>query len=194
MTYSTMKRSKLRREIKKLEEAAKASKKKAETATKKFEAIRKKYDKRLKKLNTAMTRRGIDEDALAEAKKALAHLEGMSKGEKKGVVTPKETPVAEVKKPKPTRQSTSGSRKKTTRTKPASPTASPTKKDDLTLIEGIGPRLAEILNEAGITSLAQLARRKPAGLRKILLSKGSAYQIHNPETWPTQAAQVRKNR
>lgn len=180
--YSTMKRGKLKKEIKKLEKAAKASEKKAGTATKEFEAARKKYDKRLKKLNTAMTRRGIDADALAEAKKALANLDNKSKTEKEGVVAPKTAPSAETKKPTSTSPSANGSRKQTA------------KQDDLTLVEGIGPKLAEILNEAGITSLAQLARRKPAGLRKILLSKGSAYRIHNPETWPTQAAQARKKR
>lgn len=186
--YHTMKRSKLKKEIKKLEKAAKASEKKVEAATKAFEAVRKKYDKKLKKLNKAMTRRSIDADTLAQAKEALTKLESKPKSKKASVPTPKVSPSAKTPKRQPASHSANGEEKPTATPKPVAARTPSVQKDDLTLVEGIGPRLAGILNEAGIKSLAQLARRKPASLRKILISKGSAYRIHNPETWPTQAA------
>ena len=186
MNYHSMKRGRLKKEIKKLAKAAKASEKKAEAATKKFEATRKKYDKRLKKLNRAMTRRGIDADALAQAQEALAKL-AKPKSKKASVPTSKTAPSTKRRK-RSTPNAADEKQKPTSASKPAAAKASSTPIDDLTLIEGIGPKLAGILNGAGIKSLAQLARRKPNSLRKILVSKGSAYRIHNPETWPTQAA------
>jgi predicted flap endonuclease-1-like 5' DNA nuclease len=65
------------------------------------------------------------------------------------------------------------------------------KADDLTVVEGIGPKLAEIINEAGIVNYHQLADAKPEDIKAILLAKGDGYKIHNPGTWPEQAALLR---
>ncbi len=62
----------------------------------------------------------------------------------------------------------------------------PAGEDDLKRIEGIGPVMERVLNEAGITTFADLAARTPAELRAILDAAG-VRRITNPETWPEQA-------
>lgn len=61
------------------------------------------------------------------------------------------------------------------------------KQDDLKVIEGIGPKIAELLHNAGITTWAKLAVTSPYQLREILDAGGSQFNIHDPETWPKQA-------
>lgn len=58
---------------------------------------------------------------------------------------------------------------------------------DLKIIEGIGPALARILNQAGITTFEQLSNYTEEGLRQILSSAGSRFKVHDPSTWPEQA-------
>lgn len=60
--------------------------------------------------------------------------------------------------------------------------------DDLVKIEGIGPKMAQVLGEAGITTYAQLAAASPERLREILDAAGSRYRMIDPTTWPRQAA------
>ncbi len=59
--------------------------------------------------------------------------------------------------------------------------------DDFKIIEGIGPKIEEILHAAGISTFAELASRDPEAIREILLAQGSRYKMFDPETWPTQA-------
>jgi DNA-directed RNA polymerase subunit beta' len=61
------------------------------------------------------------------------------------------------------------------------------KSDDLTKIEGIGPKIAEHLNNAGILTYAQLAATKPEQIREILDAVGGL-AAHDPGTWPDQAS------
>jgi predicted flap endonuclease-1-like 5' DNA nuclease len=56
--------------------------------------------------------------------------------------------------------------------------------DDLTRIEGIGPKISGILHEAGIYTFAQLAATDVATLQHILEGK---VRIFFPDTWPEQA-------
>ena len=60
--------------------------------------------------------------------------------------------------------------------------------DDLALIEGIGPKIAEILYQNGIKTYGQLARIEPARLRLLLDEAGPAYRIADPTSWPEQAS------
>ena len=60
-------------------------------------------------------------------------------------------------------------------------------KDDLTKIEGIGPKIAELLNKDGIHTFKQLAAAKTSRLQKILSDAGPRYQMHNPGSWPRQS-------
>lgn len=59
--------------------------------------------------------------------------------------------------------------------------------EDLKIIEGIGPKIEEILQNVGIKTWEQLAKTAPAQLSSILLAAGSRYKSHNPGTWPKQA-------
>jgi large subunit ribosomal protein L17 len=59
--------------------------------------------------------------------------------------------------------------------------------DDLKLIEGIGPKIAGILQAAGIRSFAQLAAMTPAAIQPLLDAAGPNYRIADPLTWPEQA-------
>lgn len=65
--------------------------------------------------------------------------------------------------------------------------AKTTEGDDLKIIEGIGPKIAELLNAAGIHTYADLAGSNPEAIREILSTAGSRYKVHDPETWPKQA-------
>jgi hypothetical protein len=67
------------------------------------------------------------------------------------------------------------------------PVDAPSKKDDLTKIEGIGKKIAELLTVAGITSFEELAKSTPKKLRTILDAAGKKFKIHEPATWPKQA-------
>lgn len=67
----------------------------------------------------------------------------------------------------------------------------PNKKDDLKMIEGIGPKIEILMNQAGIYSFAGLANATPAQLKAILDKAGSTYQVHDPATWPAQAMLAR---
>ncbi len=62
------------------------------------------------------------------------------------------------------------------------------KPDNLKKIEGIGNKIASILNDAGIGTFKLLSNSNPEKIREILLEKGGKrYSIHDPETWPEQA-------
>ncbi len=59
--------------------------------------------------------------------------------------------------------------------------------DDLTKIEGIGPKISELLQAAGIATFARLAQTESSQLQQILEEAGSRYRLADPETWPQQA-------
>lgn len=63
--------------------------------------------------------------------------------------------------------------------------------DDLTRIEGVGPKIAELLMGAGIFTFAHLTRTDLAKLGEVLLDGGSRYNRADPTTWPEQAALAR---
>ena len=58
------------------------------------------------------------------------------------------------------------------------------KADDLKKIEGIGPKIASTLAEAGIATYADLAKAKPEAISEIIADvRGN----HVTDTWPAQA-------
>lgn len=67
--------------------------------------------------------------------------------------------------------------------------ASPTtdKPDDLTKIEGIGPKTAALLQKHGITTYHDLAGISMEKLEGILTAGGGAFLRHGHETWAGQA-------
>ena len=60
-------------------------------------------------------------------------------------------------------------------------------RNDLKIIEGIGPKIEGLLNQAGITTFERLAATNVKHRRKILDDAGPAYKVHNPATWKEQA-------
>ena len=62
--------------------------------------------------------------------------------------------------------------------------------DDLVRLEGIGPKVARVLNDAGITTFAGLAGANAADIQKILSAAG--LQMMNPEGWIEQAVLAAK--
>jgi len=62
--------------------------------------------------------------------------------------------------------------------------------DDLKRIEGIGPKISSVFQNAGIHTFAQLAAAETSRLEEILREAG--IRIANPETWPEQAALAAK--
>ena len=63
--------------------------------------------------------------------------------------------------------------------------------DDLKTIEGIGPKIAELLNNAGITTFAQLADSDDATVQQVLIDAGPSFNRHDATTWNEQAALAR---
>jgi predicted flap endonuclease-1-like 5' DNA nuclease len=61
------------------------------------------------------------------------------------------------------------------------------KPDDLTLIEGIGPKISAALVAAGIDTFAKLAAMQPEEIEKVVRSAG-VRMVGKPETWAKQAA------
>jgi len=65
----------------------------------------------------------------------------------------------------------------------------PAKPDDLKVIEGIGPKLASVLQEAGIATYAQLADTEVSQIEQILeAADPRLLRLAKPAAWPEQAA------
>lgn len=62
--------------------------------------------------------------------------------------------------------------------------------DDLTQIEGVGPKYAAVLQEAGVISYAQLAKMKPGDIQDIF--RAATGRAPNPSDWIKQAAKLSK--
>ncbi len=61
------------------------------------------------------------------------------------------------------------------------------RRDDLKIVEGIGPKIAELLKDAGIDTWKKLAKSDPEEIQKILDSAGPAFRLADPKSWPVQA-------
>ena len=66
--------------------------------------------------------------------------------------------------------------------------------NDLTVIEGIGPKINELFNNAGVKTFAQLAKQTLPQMRKVLDDGGSRFRIANPSTWGQQAVLAAENK
>jgi small subunit ribosomal protein S1 len=59
--------------------------------------------------------------------------------------------------------------------------------DDLKKIEGIGPKIAELLVASGVSSFEALSKAKVEDIKETLAEAGGRYKAHDPTTWPKQA-------
>ncbi len=60
-------------------------------------------------------------------------------------------------------------------------------KEDLKKVEGIGPKIEQLLYAEEIFTWDDLANTAVEEIRIILEKAGPRYKMHNPETWPEQA-------
>jgi predicted flap endonuclease-1-like 5' DNA nuclease len=99
----------------------------------------------------------------------------------KPVVTPKKTA-----KPKATTKAKTESKAKPAAKKaPSKKTAS--KGDDLKKIEGIGPKIAGLLNEDGVHTFSDLAKASDKQLADVLQKAGARFRLAKYDTWSDQA-------
>ncbi len=63
----------------------------------------------------------------------------------------------------------------------------PVRLNDLTVIEGIGPAIAHLCINRGVTTWWSMANTDTSLLRSMLAEAGPKYQIHDPTSWPQQA-------
>ena len=66
--------------------------------------------------------------------------------------------------------------------------------DDLTIVEGIGPKINELLIDNGIKTFAELAEQTVPQIRAILDKGGARFRIANPATWAKQAKLASTNK
>jgi large subunit ribosomal protein L21 len=67
-------------------------------------------------------------------------------------------------------------------------------KDDIEMIEGIGPKIANVLADNGITTFAKLADTEPQAISDMLKASGGRFSLAHTQTWPQQAALLRDGR
>jgi predicted flap endonuclease-1-like 5' DNA nuclease len=66
--------------------------------------------------------------------------------------------------------------------------------DNLEIIEGIGPVIANLMRNNGVGTFAKLAGTTVAALQAILDKGGTRFRTANPATWAEQAALAAANR
>ena len=69
--------------------------------------------------------------------------------------------------------------------------ASPAQADDIEIIEGIGPKIAQVLMANGITTFAKLAATDADAMTQMLKASGGKFSLANTASWAEQAALLR---
>ncbi len=64
---------------------------------------------------------------------------------------------------------------------------SPNGYDNFEIIEGIGPKINEVLHAASVHTFSQLGSMDIASISKILDAAGPNFKLANPESWGEQA-------
>jgi large subunit ribosomal protein L21 len=64
-------------------------------------------------------------------------------------------------------------------------------KDNIEIIEGIGPKIAKVLADNGITTFAALATAKADDITAMLKASGGRFSLANTASWAEQAALLR---
>ena len=66
--------------------------------------------------------------------------------------------------------------------------------NDLTVVEGIGPKINELFNNVGVVTFAQLAKQTLPQMQKVLDDAGARYKLAKPGTWAQQASLAAENK
>ena len=121
------------------------------------------------------------EEVKAETPKKVEEKAKVAKEVKKEEKPAKEKPKAATKKEKPAKEEKpKAAPKKETKAKAS-------KADDLTKIEGVGPKAAEYLTAAGLDTYAKVAKAKADKMKEILTTASSRMGHLDPTSWPKQA-------
>ena len=59
--------------------------------------------------------------------------------------------------------------------------------NDLTIIEGIGPKIAELFQKAGIGTWKDLSETTVERCQQVLEDEGEQFKVHKPTSWPLQS-------
>jgi predicted flap endonuclease-1-like 5' DNA nuclease len=59
--------------------------------------------------------------------------------------------------------------------------------EDLKIVEGIGPKIEELLKAGGINNWTELSTSTVERLKEILTEAGERFRLANPSTWSKQA-------
>ncbi|WP_420402116.1 30S ribosomal protein S2 [Flagellimonas sp.] len=129
-------------------------------------------------------RKNDKEEKEAPAKEAPAKEEAPAKAEKVAEPVKEEKPAVEAKKEEPKVEKVA---KEETKEEPKPAKAKAAKADDLTKIEGAGPKAAEALVNSGIDTYAKLAKADPEKIKEILTEASSRMAHLDPTSWPKQA-------
>ena len=60
-------------------------------------------------------------------------------------------------------------------------------RDNLKVVEGIGPKIEQLLIDAGIETFKQLSTKQETELLAILEAAGPRFKLARPKSWPVQA-------
>ncbi len=60
--------------------------------------------------------------------------------------------------------------------------------NDLKIIEGIGPKIADVLNDNGISTWKDLSNTTAEEIKSMLEKGGNRFSFANPTSWPKQAS------
>lgn len=66
--------------------------------------------------------------------------------------------------------------------------------DDLTIIEGVGPKINDLFKDNGLNTFAQVGNATVTQMRAILDKGGARYRMANPSTWAKQAKLANNNK
>ncbi len=64
-------------------------------------------------------------------------------------------------------------------------------KDNIEIIEGVGPKIAKVLADNGITTFAALAAAEAGDMTAMLKASGGRFSLANTASWAEQAALLR---
>jgi small subunit ribosomal protein S2 len=98
-----------------------------------------------------------------------------------------EKPAEEAPKAEPAKEAVKEEPAKAEAKKEEAPKKEKTKADDLTKIEGIGPKAAEALANAGLSTYESLAGGDPEKIKELLTEASSRLAHLDPGSWPKQA-------
>lgn len=66
--------------------------------------------------------------------------------------------------------------------------------DDIIIIEGIGPKIAELFKNNGVSTFAQISKLSVPDMLAILDKGGPRFKLANPGSWAQQAKLAAENR